>query len=268
MANYLSVRGPTNRERPTWPFRLNAASQQAQGLIGWYPLMPPDVNANLLTGSRPSTIVTHNVSGSPLVGAARLCDGSTSLMTFASDVPSLAAPITIAAWVRILATGTQLAIGAIESSPFSSYMQIDRSSLNVFRAVTRTAGPTFGVATGTTTTTVGLYYHVCGVFRSTTSRSIFVNGRAEATNTTSNNPASLVDVQVGCLNAGTFMNGNVADLRIYNRALTDAEVRSLYDPSTRWDLYETPSRRLYVDLAVTPPAVGNPWYYYRHQRSA
>lgn len=38
--------------------------------------------------------------------------------------------------------------------------------------------------------------------------------------------------------------GNIADIRLYNRPFTNEEVWRLYDPRTRWELYEQPSRRI------------------------
>ncbi len=43
--------------------------------------------------------------------------------------------------------------------------------------------------------------------------------------------------------------GWLADVRLWNRALSDAEVVGLFDPRTRWDLYHVP-QRLWMDVAT------------------
>jgi len=41
------------------------------------------------------------------------------------------------------------------------------------------------------------------------------------------------------------------ELRVYDRALSDAEVWSLYDPQTRWDLYWQRRRTFFLPAAAT-----------------
>jgi hypothetical protein len=59
---------------------------------------------------------------------------------------------------------------------------------------------------------------------------------------------------------GRELDGEFCDLRIYNRALSSAEVWALYDPRTRWDLYQQPTRRLWIDTAAAPATGGHPQY--------
>ena len=43
----------------------------------------------------------------------------------------------------------------------------------------------------------------------------------------------------------------MADVRLYHRVFTAAEMWALYDPTTRWDLYAAPSRRVYFDVGAS-----------------
>ena len=59
---------------------------------------------------------------------------------------------------------------------------------------------------------------------------------------------------MGALNLGFWLNyftGKIGDVRIYNRALSPAEIWAMYDPATRWELYAPvmPSGMVYVSAA-------------------
>ena len=74
--------------------------------------------------------------------------------------------------------------------------------------------------------------HGCAVFTSTTSRTIYLNGGSSATNTTlvSTNANTVDKTAIGCLGRSTsvaFFQGRVAEVGIWNVALTAAEVASL-----------------------------------------
>lgn len=77
--------------------------------------------------------------------------------------------------------------------------------------------------------TASTWYHAAGVFTSTTSRAAFLNGGSKGTNTTLNSaPSSLTNFIVGRYNS-TAVNllGAVADVAVWNVALTDAEIAIL-----------------------------------------
>lgn len=54
-----------------------------------------------------------------------------------------------------------------------------------------------------------------------------------------------------------WVDGWCADLAVWNRALSDAEIYALWAPESRWSHYWEPTRRIMIDLAGTP-AVGQP----------
>jgi hypothetical protein len=62
--------------------------------------------------------------------------------------------------------------------------------------------------------------------------------------------------QIGGLSGSVVgWDGWIGPLLCWDRILTDAEKWSLYDPATRWDLWQQPSARLWFDLAA--PGGGN-----------
>lgn len=50
--------------------------------------------------------------------------------------------------------------------------------------------------------------------------------------------------------AVNYWDGDIADFRVYNRALTESEVWALYDPATRYELYEPVHSRNYLKAAA------------------
>jgi len=50
--------------------------------------------------------------------------------------------------------------------------------------------------------------------------------------------------------------GSVADVRFYNRALSQAEVQALYAPATRWDLYAQARRRSFGIVSADAAQMG------------
>jgi hypothetical protein len=85
-------------------------------------------------------------------------------------------------------------------------------------------------------TPVNTWSHVCGVFTSSTSRTIYVGGISRATNTTDIGSQNTMDEYlVGARRATTIAlhyTGRIADAAIWNVALTAAEIASLADGMT------------------------------------
>ena len=56
-----------------------------------------------------------------------------------------------------------------------------------------------------------------------------------------------------------LLTGSIFDVRWYDRVLSDGEIWGLYDPTTRWDLYEEFGRNIQVAAAgEAPPPSGLP----------
>lgn len=55
--------------------------------------------------------------------------------------------------------------------------------------------------------------------------------------------------------AGETVNVRVADIRVYDRVLQPAEVFAIYAPETRWELYQSTSRALFVTGGVGPQGI-------------
>jgi hypothetical protein len=106
------------------------------------------------------------------------------------------------------------------------------------------SGSVDAVLTGATHLNTGQYYHVCGV-RSGTTSNLYLNGVADTTagtNTltyTSNNTTVLVGADIdtgGPTTPQHFMDGRIADVAVWNIALTQTEVRGLAAGARPWQI--------------------------------
>ncbi len=87
-----------------------------------------------------------------------------------------------------------------------------------------------GVARSSTGYTVGTWHHAAGVFTSATSRAAYIDGGSKATNSTNITPVGLDRTSIGRLGRATpagYFDGQIAEVGIWNVALTDAEITVL-----------------------------------------
>lgn len=99
--------------------------------------------------------------------------------------------------------------------------------------VQSSASPNNRIESASNTTPVGVWTHVCGTFLagSATGLNLYINGVSAATPVTT---ASVVDsggtgVDLTIGNASGYFDGSLDEIRIYDRALTAAEVKQLYN---------------------------------------
>lgn len=181
---------------------------------------------------------------------------------------------TIAAWVRphfTNGTGNQATAEIVShptadsgaSDPWNVYdLATDTSSPAKFRVYISTGLAGSGASVSSVTTiTLGAVYHVVATYDQQNLR-IYINGIQENSSAqTLAVGAAATFTYIGAFNNQTvfttnFWKGNIGDVRIYNRALSAAEVYQLYAPQTRWALYR-PTAQLFDPLPFqTSPASG------------
>lgn len=149
-----------------------------------------------------------------------------------ASVPVGAAPLTLATWFRSTSASANQNILVLNAATDANYFGIGCDGTLVgdpVSAYTNGAGGSTGVLT-TTGYTANTWTHACGVFASSISRSVFINGGGKATNTTSSVPASLNKVSLGVYRssaAGSGLQGSMAEAAIWSAALNDDEVLAL-----------------------------------------
>ena len=151
-------------------------------------------------------------------------DGSTDYIS-ASDkmLPSGASPRTVSLWANTNTLATDF------QSPFSYGTY---SNSNAF--ILRIAGGKFGLLghttnlTGLTSLTANRWYHLTITYDGTTAK-LYANGVLDNSGNLALNTLKTGTMTIGDPLSGNNFNGSVDDVRIYNRALSQAEITKLYD---------------------------------------
>jgi hypothetical protein len=164
---------------------------------------------------------------------------SASSQRITANLSGIAEPCTIAAWARPASIVNMTAVSLVASDD-------DRRSISLIasggnhnpRASVVNDGVSSVSADSTFNAASNSWVHLCGVFASTSSRTIYANGGNTNTNTTTLNGAnssSIVSIGATRATSGnpaansiiSFFNGDIAEVGIWNAALTAAEIASL-----------------------------------------
>jgi len=193
-------------------------------------------------------------------------DGSTERVTADGTVP-VTTPLTLIGWANgssLSGNDTIMAINdASDNDNWFRIMTVDGFSALDINAL---SGGGFERITGTIPISTNEWFQVAGVFSSTTSRELFINGRPDGSSTTSINPTQNMDrASIGVLGRPLiteFFDGFLDDLRIYDRALSGSEISAIYQESRRG----YPNTLNWMRRPTFVPAVaGAPTpYYYQH----
>lgn len=160
---------------------------------------------------------------------ARTGNGSTGELVNTSAVVT-APPFTMACWVypgNITAFEAVMSVGVDASS--NNYHELSLGGNVAGDPVRVRTRDTTNTATTDTSTSYNAtsWQHICGVWASTTSRSVYLDGGGKTTNTTSRS----ISVSATCLGSrqgtGQWYSGSIAHAAVWDVALTDAEVAIL-----------------------------------------
>jgi hypothetical protein len=146
--------------------------------------------------------------------------------------PASGSPMTIAAWFYPTQSLVQVLVCIGQNSgTYRNQLTYDGDVLGrPIRAFAVGTGGSFQAQGGSTT--LNEWNHACAVFGSATSREIFAGGASGATNTSNvGTQNAATGTQIGARTAsnstGFYFNGNIAEIGIWNAALTAAEIASL-----------------------------------------
>lgn len=231
------------------PEHVNGAVKPANnlGIVGWWPL------------NEGTSTVAHDISGYSNNGTLTNMDASTDWISGKrgkaldfdgsnDHIPvgngstlNITGPLTVSAWVYFSSLASETIVskwGLDDNSNFSWLLFANHfGSGRVDFLVSGNGTGYVSVNTGNGYVRTGQWYHIVGVYDTTTTK-MYVDGNLIATNSTSI-PSSLKSVTVPVTigadydrpdNNETFyrpFNGKIDDVRIYNRALTATDVSAL-----------------------------------------
>jgi hypothetical protein len=170
-------------------------------------------------------------------------DGGSSLTT---------EPLSLACWFYADADNLQLGLISMTKDGANPLIKLAAQGAVAGDRVL-IGGYSGGEANTTTGFSVNTWHHACGVYESTTNRHAYIDGGSKGSDTTSNTSDTVTDIGIGNLiraNPIVGMSGRIAEVGIWNVALTDAEVAILakgYSP-----LFVRPQ-----NLVVYVPLVGD-----------
>ncbi len=152
-----------------------------------------------------------------------------------ASTPVTAAPLTLACWFFANNTTADHTLVSVNGSSSSTYFQLQAAGSVAGDPVRAVTFSSLAIAASTSGFSASTWSHAAGVFESSTSRTVYLNGGSSATNTAISTPASIVRISIGVISWNTpvnYANGRVAEVGIWNAALTAAEIASLADGMT------------------------------------
>lgn len=270
--------------RPGQPYCFNKGSQQAQGLVAFWPFdrgfEKQDGVANAFRSlAGPAATSFQMTLGGSVYRFMGGPDGSSPALNLIGTTTDyiqhgVAAvanyPVTYNAWFSPASLTTTYNLNFVSNNTATSYSGILFDGANSYAkgAANIIADPaSAGNEAASATAVDGLRWHMAtGVFTSTSLRSAFLNGGNKGTNSTVvAAPSSWNHTNVGCLRSSTTtfspLNGGVCHVGIWNIALSDDVIFRMYDPPTRWDLLYPLGRATYsfpVAFTQAAPPTGGP----------
>lgn len=225
---------PSNRVLSTRP-------DVRSGLAAWWPLSDPAPNVVDLTGRGNNG---QSVSGAPVNASGVHGQFATSFnhanpdVIFCGTGLFLQGPMSVSCWLNYTSIGTSLAGVIVAKSnggtaSFAVTQGEEGGGTNKINFWNNATGPLFS---STTSVTAGTWYHVVMVRNGSAGAWTFasyINGAADNTGSSATNPDGSSGQQVAISQFGSFAghryNGLLQNIRVYNRALSQAEANILYN---------------------------------------
>ena len=223
------------KNSPSIPFTLNRASPQAVGLVAWWTALA-ERGAGMwrerVVGSTATFTGTITWESDPELGSRLNFSRAGTSYIVTGIAAQTAAPFSLAAWIRPTNGATYRSIMGCTSNGGIEWRLSNTSHLELLQQSTALIATSTGTVTNDATNHVAFTYASGGVW------TFYINGFASGTGTNSVTfTAGNIDLGHHPTLGGEEYDGAMADVRIYNRALSAAEVWQLYAPQTRWDLY-------------------------------
>lgn len=265
---------PPNR-KPPWPFEINRDSYQAKNLLFWYPhyigqdstvydFGPIRNNGPFYTGGVTSpTWVKDPIHGNVLK-YVKASDGD-GVEIPDNDYLDITTNITLTAWVYLLEPITNNG-HIISKYQAYSLRLFDKTAIHGLDFTIWQSSVELDILPNQSPTPSNYqneWLFCAGTYDGAQSLTLLIRPNGQellatkahtGTIDTSTNPVYLGKTDPTWSTLIMFQHGGyISDARIYDRVLSVAELRSLYHPTTRWDLYQAPTRRAYSVPAAAPP---------------
>ena len=215
------------------------------GISSWTDRSDSEVNLSTVSGSPVTALLPEGTtSGKDILGFP-LTHTNNGWMNLSgleyvkcgeSSSLNVTGGLTVEAWIKTSISGDQWIIARDDNSTRAYYLILQSSSYLQMRV---DSGPADAYAVGDTALNDGDWHHVVGVYIPSTSITVYIDSAvdtASGTNPeTDSIPSSIEsgaeEVTIGVRGDGsdtTFFDGQIDELKVYNRALSAAEITKNY----------------------------------------
>lgn len=249
-----------NLSSPRWPFRLNLRSPLADKLLFCAPLMEGvGIGDEFLPFARRLVLAgTDTGWRGDRLGIARYFIRTTTFTLKSNDNYELDhfPQYTVAGWLSN-DEATNGVYWVLRWSQFASHhLRIWRNFASTLQCAIVEGGAE-AVLNSTTAINDGRPYFFTFVRRGESNNELWINGILEAADNTTNtgSVAAAINVpfEIGGAIASQSWGGTLRSITVHTKDLSPAEIRALYDPATRWDLYTRP--RTFVAVPAVAGAI-------------
>ena len=250
--------GVWRRNWPSTPFTINRGSNQANGLVAWYPTISSR-GTNILRDKAfyqdLTPVGTPAWTSESTVGSAFNSNGSSNAWSGAiPKVTEITNGLTVSLWVSDGSAGnaTQRVLWQFTSGG----ILWARKSSTTLSFQTETNDP-YAVNVSNFFTGSTALIHLAFVYEHGSTLYVYKNGVQVGSNASVSSNLSITSstVYLGIRSNSTqYWLGSIADFRIYNRGMSASEVWQLWDPATRWDLYKPIEPRWTFSAATISPS--------------
>lgn len=217
-----------------------------RGLVAYYPMeessssvLHDGANNNLgqiqPKSSGNNTSVTDMWTSNSKVGNSCLSfDGTDDRVDIGGDSIEFESgdPYTISAWVSFGDLTNIQAVMAVDSSDGSNMIRMEYDTNDGTLTSTHWDGSTSNIITYGSSVSTGTWYHVTQTYDGNTLK-FYVDGVSQGTSSTTSLAKTASYAQIGCRALPSTveapLTGKVDDVRIYDRALSEPEVKALYN---------------------------------------
>jgi prepilin-type N-terminal cleavage/methylation domain-containing protein len=236
---YCRVNATNAAGRSSWSSTITSTASLLNGLVAWYPFSgnAKDATGNGNNGVVNGASLTYGIEGKANSAYTFTGDSASGSITMPMSVPRPTASLSVSAWVKIANVQTsdgQKFLSTTESGGFT--LAVDETCPTMFSFSVYISG---GYKTACSTLSTDLnntWVLVTGVYDGSNVR-LYINGSSIAVTSTTGAMtygASTVPLCIGSEPTGTsctgtywYLTGQIDDVRLYDRALSAAEVSDL-----------------------------------------
>lgn len=225
--------------RPADVTEPNRNSTQAHGLLGWWPVQSP-VQRDYVGRTGQEFVFGTNIPIVPdrILGPTWAFNGAGWIVVEGGPNPA-GSDVTMSFWVKTTSTAADVILGFYAiAGPNGGYgAGINITGANGFLNYWGGAGAAWVASSSVYNDGA---WHLAGITVNGTAVTFYKNGVAAGTATSQQPTTHTAHRRIGSAAGGTnIFTGSLADIRVYDRALSAQEMWALYDPRTRWELYDT-----------------------------